>query len=81
MMCRKAISKKMIPEGLYGEIKQPPEKSIAAAIRDITSIRDYMDRRAEYRYEHKQFALNLVIDILEQIKAAQNRQELQPPVG
>ena len=40
-----------------------------------------MDRRAEYRYEHKQFALNLVIDILEQIKAAQNRQELQPPVG
>ncbi|WP_334125476.1 hypothetical protein [Phascolarctobacterium faecium] len=71
----------MIPEGLYGEIKQPPEKSIAAAIRDITSIRDYMDRRAEYRYDQKQFALDLVIDILEQIKAAQNRQELQPPVG
>ena len=71
----------MIPEGLYGEIKQPPEKSIAAAIRDITSIRDYMDRRAEYRYDQKQFALDLVIDFLEQIKAAQNRQELQPPVG
>ncbi|WP_455653857.1 hypothetical protein [Phascolarctobacterium faecium] len=71
----------MIPEGLYGEIKQPPEKSIAAAIRDITSIRDYMDRRAEYRYDQKQFALNLALDILGQIETAQNRQEIQPPVG
>lgn len=71
----------MIPEGLYGEIKQPPEKSIAAAIRDITSIRDYMDRRAEYRYEHKQFALDLALDILSQIETAQNRQEIQPPIG
>ena len=65
----------MIPEGLYGEIKQPPEKSIAAA------IRDYMDRRAEYRYDQKQFALNLALDILSQIETAQNRQEIQPPIG
>lgn len=71
----------MIPEGLYGEIKRPPEKSIAAAIRDIENICDYMDRKATYRYEEKQFALNLVLNILEQLQAAQNRQELQPPAG
>ena len=71
----------MIPEGLYGEIKRPPEQSIAAAIRDIESICDYMDRKATYRYEEKQFALNLVLNILEQLQAAQNRQELQPPAG
>ncbi|WP_419037800.1 hypothetical protein [Phascolarctobacterium faecium] len=71
----------MIPEGLYGEIKRPPEKSIAAAIVDIEGIRDYMDRKATYRYEEKQFALNLALNILEQIQTAQNRQELQPPAG
>lgn len=71
----------MIPEGLYGEIKRPPEKSIAAAIRDIESICDYMDLKATYRYEEKQFALNLALNILEQLQAAQNRQELQPPAG
>jgi hypothetical protein len=40
-----------------------------------------MDRKATYRYEEKQFALNLVLNILEQLQAAQNRQELQPPAG
>ncbi len=65
----------MIPEGLYGEIKRPPEGSFAAAITDLGSIRDYMDRKATYRYEYKQFALDLAINILEQMQAAQSRQE------
>lgn len=60
----------MIKEGLYGEIRRPPEGSIEAAITDLEQLLEWMDPQRTYRFDAKQLALKMAISALKTPEAA-----------